>query len=106
MNKTQFVQKLAKKLSWSQKQTEQALNGTLHLIQESLSKGHEVKLVGFGAFSVKARKKKLIKHPKTGEKIEIPPSKSPCFKAGTHFKQKVAIKRTAPKTKPTLTKKE
>lgn len=106
MNKTQFIQILAKKLSWSKKQTEQALDGTLNLIQDSLAKGHEVKFVGFGAFSVKARKKKLIKNPKTGEKIEIPPSKSPCFKVGKHFKQKVAIKRRAKQTQNSLTKKE
>ncbi|MBE8221937.1 MAG: HU family DNA-binding protein [Bdellovibrionales bacterium] len=104
MNKTQFVQNLAKKLSWSQKQTEKALDSTLHLIQDSLSKGHEVKFVGFGAFSVKARKKKLITNPKTGEKIEIPPSKSPCFKAGKHFKQKVAIKRKISKINTTAVK--
>lgn len=106
MNKTQFIQNLSKKLLWSQKKTEQALDGTLHLIQDSLSKGHEVKFVGFGAFSVKARKKKIIKNPKTGEKIEIPPSKSPCFKAGKHFKQKVAIKRKLTKARATSTKKE
>lgn len=93
MNKSTFVQILAKKLSWTKKQTEQALDGTLNLIQDSLVKGHEVKFVGFGSFSVKARKKKLIQNPKTGEKIQIPPSKSPCFKAGKTFKQKVAIKR-------------
>ncbi|MBE8162601.1 MAG: HU family DNA-binding protein [Bdellovibrionaceae bacterium] len=106
MNKAQFVQSLAKKLSWPQKQTEQALNGTLQLIQDSLAKGHEVKFMGFGSFLVKARKKKQIKNPKTGESIEVPPSKSPCFKAGKHFKQKVAIKRKVTKTKSVIAKKE
>lgn len=92
MNKNQFIQILAKKLSLPKKQTEQALNGTLNLIQDSLSKGHEVKFAGFGSFCVKARKKKILKNPKTGEKMQIPARKSPSFKAGKHFKQKVSIK--------------
>lgn len=101
MNKATFIQILSKKLSWTKKQTEQALDETLNLIQDSLSKGHEVKFVGFGSFVVKARKKKTIKNPKTGEKIQIPPSKSPCFKAGKNFKHKVAIKRKVIQTKTT-----
>lgn len=92
MTKNQFIKTLAKKLSWPHKQTEQALNGALNLIQDSLSKGHEVKFAGFGAFCVKARKQKLLKNPKTGEKMNIPAGRSPSFKAGKHFKQKISIK--------------
>ena len=52
----------------------------------SLKKGEEVRLVGFGTFDVSDRAASEGRNPRTGEKINIPASKQPKFKAGKTLK--------------------
>ncbi len=54
-----------------------------------LSKGGEVRLVGFGTFSVAHRKATTGRNPRTGEAIQIAASKQPKFKAGKGLKDAV-----------------
>ena len=49
-------------------------------------KGTEVRLVGFGTFSVARRKASEGRNPRTGEKIDIPESNQAKFKAGKGLK--------------------
>ena len=51
-------------------------------IAEALKGGDEVRLVGFGTFSVAARAASEGRNPRTGEKIKIAASKQPKFKPG------------------------
>ena len=48
--------------------------------------GDEVRLVGFGTFSVQAREASEGRNPRTGEKIAIAASKQAKFKAGKTLK--------------------
>jgi DNA-binding protein HU-beta len=50
-----------------------------------------VKLPGFGTFQVSDRAASEGRHPRTGEKITIPASKQPKFKAGAELKRTVGI---------------
>jgi DNA-binding protein HU-beta len=56
------------------------------VIIQSLKKGEEVRLVGFGTFDVSDRAATEGRNPRTGEKINIPASKQPKFKAGKTLK--------------------
>ena len=51
-------------------------------IAEALKDGAEVRLVGFGTFSVASRAASEGRNPRTGEKIQIAASKQPKFKPG------------------------
>ena len=86
MNKSQFVEKLAKKVRLPKSQTELVLDAAIKLIQHSVSKGDEVKLVGFGTFDQLVRKKRKGRNPKTGTAIEIPQTRVPRFRPGKEFK--------------------
>ena len=86
MNKAQFVEKLAQKTNVTKNQAESLLDATLEIIQKSVAKGEEVKLVGFGTFSRSDRKSRKGRNPKTGAPVDIPDSKVPRFKAGKEFK--------------------
>jgi DNA-binding protein HU-beta len=86
MNKAQLVEKLADKMSLSKSQAESFLDATLEIIQKSVAKGDEVKLVGFGTFSRLNRKSRNGRNPKTGAPVVIPGSKVPRFKPGKDFK--------------------
>ena len=58
-------------------------------ISSALSGGGEVRLVGFGTFSVSHRKATQGRNPRTGETIQIKASNQPKFKAGKALKEAV-----------------
>ncbi len=92
MNKADLVQSIAQKTGLSKKDAEKALNSFVESIEESLSKGEKVTLVGFGTFEVKDRAARTGVNPQTKEKIEIAASKAPAFRAGKDLKEKVNVK--------------
>ncbi len=86
MNKAQLIEKVAEKTGLTKTQSEDFLDATLQIIQKSVAKGDEVKLVGFGTFSRLSRKSRNGRNPKTGAPVMIPGSKVPRFKPGKDFK--------------------
>jgi DNA-binding protein HU-beta len=86
MNKAQLIEKVAEKTGLTKTQSEEFLDATLQIIQKSVAKGDEVKLVGFGTFSRMNRKSRNGRNPKTGAPVVIPGAKVPRFKPGKDFK--------------------
>lgn len=89
MNKQELIQAIADKSGLTQKDVKTALDATLAVIGETLTKGDEINLVGFGSFAVKTHKERTGRNPKTGEKLTIPAKKVPSFKAGKGLKEAV-----------------
>lgn len=89
MNKAELADALAKKLNLSKAKAYETLNATFETIKGSLKKGQKVSLVGFGNFSVKQRKARQGRNPKTGETIQIKARKVPAFSAGSELKSAV-----------------
>ena len=58
-------------------------------IEGALKAGDEVRIVGFGSFSVAHRAASTGRNPRTGEAIQIAASKQPKFKAGAPLKAAV-----------------
>ena len=58
-------------------------------IASALASGDDVRIVGFGSFSVANRAASTGRNPRTGEEIQIPASKQPKFKAGAPLKSAV-----------------
>lgn len=87
MNKTKLETIVAEKVGLKRKDASEAVNLIFDTISESLSKGVDVKILGFGSFSVKERSARDGKNPRTGENIKIPASKSVRFKAGKQLKE-------------------
>lgn len=86
MNKAQLIEKLSQRINLPKNQTEMVLDATIEIIQKTVSKGDEVKLVGFGTFSRLSKKPRTGRNPKTGAVVQIPGSKVPRFKPGKEFK--------------------
>jgi DNA-binding protein HU-beta len=59
-----------------------AVDAVFDAIAEALKGGDEVRLVGFGTFSVASRAASEGRNPRTGEKIQIAASKQAKFKPG------------------------
>ena len=89
MNKNDLVKSVAEATDLSSAVAARAVDGVFDSITNSLKSGEEVRLVGFGSFSVVRRKATTGRNPRTGEAIDIPASNQPKFKAGKALKESV-----------------
>lgn len=89
MNKNDLIAKVATDADISKTDASGAVEAVLNSITATLKAGDEVRLVGFGTFSVAHRAASEGRNPRTGEKIQIPASKNPKFKAGKQLKDAV-----------------
>ena len=87
MNKSELIDSIAKKADISKADATKALNAFIDTVGQALEEGDSVSLVGFGTFSVKERKARTGRNPKTVEEIPIPAIKTPSFKAGKTLKE-------------------
>ncbi len=58
-------------------------------ISSALAKGERVELRGFGAFSVKERKARIGRNPRTGEPVEVTEKFTPYFKTGKQLRERL-----------------
>lgn len=66
-----------------------AVKATFDAITRALAAGEEVRLVGFGSFSVRQREARQGRNPRTGETLDIAAGKTPAFKVGKGLKDAV-----------------
>ncbi|MAG95776.1 MAG: HU family DNA-binding protein [Alphaproteobacteria bacterium] len=89
MNKNDLVASVAGAAELSKADAAKAVDCVFETITNSLANAGEVRLVGFGTFSVARRRASEGRNPRTGEKIQIPASNQPKFKAGKALKEAV-----------------
>ena len=89
MNKNDLISNVAEAAGLTKGDAGAAVEATLSSISAALGGGGEVRLVGFGTFSVSHRAESKGRNPRTGEPMTIPASKNPKFKAGKAFKDAV-----------------
>ena len=89
MNKNELVDAVASSANLKKSDATKAVDAVFDSITSSLKKGDEVRLVGFGTFSVSKRAATEGRNPRTGDKIKIAASKQPKFKAGKGLKDAV-----------------
>ncbi|MEE1154402.1 MAG: HU family DNA-binding protein [Acutalibacteraceae bacterium] len=89
MNKTDLIAAIAEKSGLTKKDSEKAVTAMLDSIIEAVVAGDKVQLVGFGTFEKRQRSERIGVDPRTKERISIPASKIPAFKAGRNFKDAV-----------------
>ena len=89
MNKVELITKMAEIEGTTKKAAGEHLDAVVAAISEALANGEEVKISGFGTFSVAERAAREGRNPMTGETIQIAASKSPKFKAAKALKDVV-----------------
>jgi DNA-binding protein HU-beta len=88
-NKAELIDAVSEATETSKAAAGDALDAVIGAITAALKSGEEVRLVGFGTFSVKTRAAGKGRNPATGEEISIPASKSVRFKPGAQLKATV-----------------
>lgn len=89
MNKSDLVATVAELSGLTKGDSDKAVDGVFAAITAALKSGDDVRLVGFGSFSVSARPARVGKNPRTGEKLTIAACKAPKFSAGKVLKDAV-----------------
>lgn len=89
MNKQDLAAAMAEGGELSVSQAHKAIDALVAVVKTALKKGEDVRLVGFGVFSVKARAGRKGRNPATGIVLDIPACNVPEFKAGKDLKEAV-----------------
>ena len=81
MGKTELLNAIANKMNVSKAEAEKFMNAYMDCIKESLMNEEDVKLIGFGTFSVEEKAATVARNPRDPEKaIEVPARKVVKFK--------------------------
>ena len=89
MNKNDLISAVADSSGLGRVDATKAVEGVFDTITATLKSGQDVRLVGFGTFTVAKRKASTGRNPRTGEAMEIKASAQPKFKAGKGLKDAV-----------------
>ncbi len=89
MNKQALAEWVHGKLGGTKVQAEEIVDGLFDSIVDTLKKGGEVSVAGFGIFSVKQRAARMARNPKTGEQVKVAATKVPKFRPAKALKDAV-----------------
>ncbi|MBQ4472264.1 MAG: integration host factor subunit beta [Alphaproteobacteria bacterium] len=87
MIKSELIDKLAEKENVSRDVAKRIVNTIFDTITDALIHGNRVELREFGVLSVRTRKARAGRNPKTGATVQVAEKKVPFFKAGKAVKQ-------------------
>eukprot|EP00918_Siedleckia_nematoides_P048333 GHVU01105901.1.p1 GENE.GHVU01105901.1~~GHVU01105901.1.p1 ORF type:complete len:214 (-),score=34.89 GHVU01105901.1:256-897(-) len=94
LNKAQLVAGVAEDTHLPKKEVDEVVSRFLSRIREAVASGQRVSLSRFGSFEARMRSARTLKHPKTGELMELPPRRSPGFSASKGWREGVQKKFT------------
>ncbi|UCD47195.1 MAG: integration host factor subunit beta [Deltaproteobacteria bacterium] len=90
MTKSDLVQTLSEKISTlTKKECEVIVDTVFQNMRAALHRGEKIEIRGFGSFTVRVRRAKEGRNPKTGEKVSIPEKRIPFFKVGKELRELV-----------------
>ena len=89
VGKLELVDYVAAETKLTKVDSQKAIEAVLSGITESLEKGEEVRLIGFGSFSVQKSAARDGRNPRTGETIKIAASNRAVFRVGKELKEAV-----------------
>ena len=95
MNKNELIAEVVDRCEITKAKAAEALDAFIETISKSLTKGKEVRLVGFGTFTTVKRKATEGRNPRTGDVIKIAASTQPKFKPGKALKDQVNKRKAA-----------
>lgn len=92
MNKQDLIGQIADRAGLTRSDASKAVETMLEVVTSALKRGDEVRLVGFGNFSVTRRKASVGRNPRTGAPMQIKASSQPKFRPGRILKEAVQSK--------------
>src|ERR671933_732596 len=89
VNKSELIERIAEESGAPTSEAHKHLEAFERVVTGALKNGEDVRITGFGKFSVRERKAREGRNPQTGEKIRIAASRVPAFSAGNALKEAI-----------------
>ena len=89
MNKSEIAGRLADRTGVGRTVAGDAVNAVFEVIAETLARGEDVRIAGFGSFGTRSRPARTGRNPRTGESLNIAALNTPTFKAGKPLRDAV-----------------
>ena len=86
MNKQDLIAEVVESTRLSRSDAMAAVEAVFDSISAALKRGDEVRVVGFGSFSISKRAASTGRNPRTGEPMTIDASNQPKFRPGKGLK--------------------
>jgi len=87
VGKGELVHQIAARSGLSLKDAEKALDAFTEVVPENLAQGREVRLIGFGSWSLREIGARKVKSIRTGKDVSLPAHKRVGFSVGTTLSQ-------------------
>jgi len=90
VNKKELIEKISKNQDQlPQRDIELAVKTIINCMTRALSTGERIEIRGFGSFSLRYRRPRIGRNPKSGMKVQINERYVPHFKPGKNLKKRV-----------------
>ena len=89
LTKKQIVNSIYMQIGFSKKISENLLEDVFQIILKNLISNKKVKIAKFGTFSLRNKKERIGRNPKTGIEAKISSRKVVTFKPSRHVKEKI-----------------
>lgn len=89
MTKADIVEVISANTGITKIETEAVVNGFLDTVIESMKRGENIELRGFGSFKVVKRAQRIARNPKTNQEVTVPEQYVPVLKVSKDFKRAV-----------------
>jgi integration host factor subunit alpha len=89
LTKAHIVENLFAKNLFTKTESAHIVETLFELMKQSLEKGDDVLISGFGKFSVKEKLQRRGRNPQSGEPMTLPPRKVVTFKYAGVLKEKI-----------------
>jgi len=90
MTKPELVNTVAERTGMKKVDVGSMLDAVFESITDTLGKKEQVSIAGFGVFDTRTRAARIGRNPRTGERITIPETTTPVFRAGKRLRSAVA----------------
>lgn len=89
VTKAKLAENLFNELGLNKREAKELVEGFFKEIGDSLVRGKDVKLFGFGNFMLRHKAKRSGRNPKTGEEVPVSARCVVTFRPGQKFKERV-----------------
>jgi integration host factor subunit beta len=91
MNKSELIELMSRQHSTSTKDIKLAVNLILEMITNALANENRIEVRDFGVFTIRHRKSRITRNPKTGESVSTPSKRATHFRPGKELRDNVNV---------------
>lgn len=89
VTRADLAEAVYREIGLSRTESSELVESVIDHISDALLRGETVKLAGFGTFSLRDKKERIGRNPKTGEAVPITPRRVLVFKASQVMRERV-----------------